>query len=102
MPRVLFTEAAQNDFVDAIEWYQNESPEAADRFEEAIDEIVQRIEENPRQFAPSSYETRRAVLGRFPYLVIFSERSDSCYVVAVFHTSRDPSIWQGRVSGPAS
>ena len=98
MPRVLFTEAAQNDFAEAIDWYEDESLEVADRFEQAIDEIVRRIEDNPRQFAPSPFDTRRAVLRRFPYLLIFRERADACYVVAVFHTSRDPSLWQERVS----
>lgn len=97
MRRVLFTEAARIDFTDAIKWYDAEAPEIADRFQNAIDEIVQRIEDNPRQFAPSSYNTRRAIVRRFPYLLIFREQSDACYVVAVFHMRRNPTIWQKRV-----
>lgn len=97
MPRVLFTEAARIDFTDAIKWYDAEAPEIADRFQNAIDEIVQRIEDNSHQFAPSSYNTRRAIVRRFPYLLIFREQSDVCYVVAMFHMNRNPTIWQKRV-----
>jgi hypothetical protein len=33
---------------------------------------------------------------RFPYLVIFREARSGAYVIAVFHTSRDPRIWRQR------
>ena len=98
MRRVLFTEAAEIDFTEAIGWYDNEAPEIADRFQQAIDKVVQRIEANPRQFSPSPFDTRRARLRRFPYWVIFREYADACYVVDVFHMSRDPTIWQKRLS----
>jgi plasmid stabilization system protein ParE len=98
MRRVLFTRAAKADFDAAMEFYDSEAPEISDRFQQAVDDIIQRIEDNPRQFAPSSHKARRAVVRRFPYLVIFREHADDCYVVAVFHTSRDPGVWQARMS----
>jgi plasmid stabilization system protein ParE len=55
-----------------------------------------RIADNPRQFPASPHQTRRAKLRRFPYLVIFRETSTAVYVVADFHTSRDPVNWPRR------
>jgi plasmid stabilization system protein ParE len=98
MPRVLFTAAAQADLADALAWYEAHAPEIVPQFRQALRAVVQRIAENPKQFPPSSHQTRRALLRRFPTLVIFRETGNSAYVVAVFHTSRNPRTWQQRTS----
>lgn len=98
MPRVLLTAAARADLDDALTWYADHAPEMLPQFRDALRVVVERIETNPRQFPPSPRQTRRALLRRFPYLVIFREQSEAVYVVAVFHTSRDPRIWRERTS----
>jgi plasmid stabilization system protein ParE len=98
MPRVLFTAAARADLDDALAWYDEHAPQITPQFRAALRVVVRRITENPRQFAPSLHGTRRALLRRFPYLVIFRETNEAAYVVAVFHTSRDPRTWQNRPS----
>ncbi len=42
-------------------------------------------------------DVRKAVVRRFPYVVLYREDAAEVVVIAVFHTSRDPSIWQARV-----
>lgn len=96
MPRVLFTAAARADLDAALSWYEAHAPEIMPQFREALRAAVVRIAENPKQFLASSHQTRRALLRRFPYLVIFRETVHAVYVVAVFHTSRDPRTWQQR------
>jgi plasmid stabilization system protein ParE len=41
-------------------------------------------------------DIRKAVVTKFPYCVFYRELSDRVEVIAVFHTSRDPSVWQQR------
>jgi len=96
MPRVLFTAAARADLADALTWYTDHVPEIVPRFRQALRDVVQRIAAHPQQFLPSSHQTRRALLRRFPYVVIFRDTGQAVYVVAVFHTSRDPRTWQQR------
>jgi plasmid stabilization system protein ParE len=98
MTRVYFTAAARADLDDALTWYETHAPEIGPLFREALRMAVARITENPKQFPPSSHQTRRAFLRRFPYIVIFREARGAAYVVAVFHTSRDPRIWRQRTS----
>lgn len=98
MPRVLFTAAARIDLDNAFAWYDDHAPEVAQQFRDAMREVVGRISENPKQFAPASRQTRKALLRRFPYLVIFREARNAAYVVAVFHTSRDPRKWRRRTA----
>jgi plasmid stabilization system protein ParE len=98
MPRVLFTPAARADLVDTVTWYEARAPEMVPQFLDAVRTVMQRIADNPKQFPPSLHETRRALLRRFPYLVIFREAYGVVYVVANFHTNRNPRIWQDRKS----
>jgi plasmid stabilization system protein ParE len=98
MSRVRFTADARADLNDALNWYETHAPEIASQFRNALRVVVARIAENPRQFPASAYQTRRALLRRFPYLVFFRETDEGIYVVAVFHTSRDPTTWRRRSS----
>ncbi|PSB02814.1 hypothetical protein C7B64_11345 [Merismopedia glauca CCAP 1448/3] len=41
-------------------------------------------------------DVRRAVLRRFPYAVYYRIISSRVVVTAVFHSRRDPKIWQDR------
>jgi plasmid stabilization system protein ParE len=98
MPRVFFTADARADLDDALSWYRTHAREVVLQFRDALRAVVSRISDNPKQFPASPHQTRRALLRRFPYLIIFRETRTAVYVVAVFHTSRDPKTWQRRTS----
>ncbi|WP_183259483.1 type II toxin-antitoxin system RelE/ParE family toxin [Bradyrhizobium sp. CIR48] len=96
MARLLFTQAARADLVGAVSWYDSHAPHVVPQFRDALRSALIRIAEHPKQFPPAYKDTRRALLRRFPYIVVFRELNDVVYVVAVFHTSRDPMVWQRR------
>jgi toxin ParE1/3/4 len=95
---VVFTAAARADVEAAHDWYEKHSPDAASRFRDAIQFVVARIEAKPRQFPAAGHRTRRALLPRFPYIVLFRETEVAVVVVAVFHTRRDPQEWSRRLT----
>ena len=41
-------------------------------------------------------ETRRLVLPRFSYIVVYAVETERLFVIAVAHTSRLPGYWAGR------
>ncbi|WP_367184955.1 type II toxin-antitoxin system RelE/ParE family toxin [uncultured Bradyrhizobium sp.] len=96
MAKLLFTQAARADLVDAVTWYGTHAPHVVPQFRDALRAALARIAEHPKQFPPAYKDTCRALLRRFPYIIVFRELQDTIYVVAVFHTSRDPLIWQSR------
>lgn len=96
MARLFLTQAARADLVDAVNWYDTHAPHVVPQFREALRAALIRIAEHPKQFPLTYKETRRALLRRFPYFVVFREMPDEVYVVAIFHTSRDPLVWQSR------
>lgn len=59
--------------------------------------VLERIALNPRLHAMVYGDVRKAVVTRFPYIVLYREESGELVVISVFHSSRDPSTWQARV-----
>ncbi len=66
-------------------------------FLDEIDQAINRIENDPRQFPEHILGTRRLVLRRFPFLIIFRVTATGAEVIAVAHGHRRPGYWQDRV-----
>lgn len=92
---VIFRPLADADAVAAKAWYAGYSPEAADRFVDALAEVVSLISEYPQAFQLVAGEIRRAVLRRFPYAVYYRSTTDAVIVLAV-HGRQDPAHWKAR------
>ena len=98
MTRLLvFMPAARLEAVEAQDWYEREAPGLGARFRAELDRQVERILANPFQFPVMLADIRRAHLRRFPYGLYFRPLDDAIYVIACFHSSRDPAIWQSRL-----
>jgi plasmid stabilization system protein ParE len=94
---VIFTLPARAELIGAQDWYENEAPGLGRRFSEAIDAVIQRMSANPQQFPVVYKSIRRALLRRFPYALMFVIEADGALIViACFHGSRDPALWQRR------
>lgn len=89
--------AALDEAQAAIDWYRARSMRAAWRFLDELSSAIERISKEPAQFPVFDFGTRRCVLPRFPYLVIFREASSELEVLAVAHARRAPGYWRDRV-----
>jgi len=58
---------------------------------------IDQIERNPRQFPLDESGTRRSVLRKFPFLIVFRETADGLEIVAVSHGRRRPGYWRDRL-----
>ncbi len=94
--KVVFTQAARLELIEAQDWYESETTGVGRRFREAINAIAERMSVNPRQFPVVFKNVRRALLRRFPYSLFFVVDGDTLLVIACFHASRDPAQWQRR------
>ncbi len=93
---VIVTQAARSELIEAQDWYEGEATGLGRRFRRAIDALMDRMSDNPRQFPNVFKNVRRALLRRFPYSLFFVLEDDALIVIACFHASRDPSQWQKR------
>ena len=81
---------------DARDHYAAIDPPLGDDFARSLDDAIDRIVANPLMWSPYTGRTRRYVLGRFPYAVVYRVRGDMVRVLAVTHQSRRPGYWLGR------
>jgi plasmid stabilization system protein ParE len=61
-----------------------------------VQKVFDRIAANPLLHQVVFADIRKGVVRRFPYCVFYRPHPDRVEVIAVFHSSRDPSIWHGR------
>ena len=83
---------------DAREWYAERSPVAADAFMAELDLAIDQIRQWPDRWAACLHGTRRYLLKRFPYLVVYRATADKLQVIAVAHGRRKPGYWRRRIT----
>ena len=82
----------------AREWYETRSVSAAEAFMEELDRIVARIGEYPEGGAPYLEGTRRYLMQRFPFSVVYRRKPRTYQVVAIAHSKRKPGYWKSRIA----
>jgi toxin ParE1/3/4 len=83
--------------MEAQDWYEREEQGLGSRYRAEIDHQVNRIAANPLHFPEILGDVRRARLRRFPYSLFFRPLQDAIYVIACFHSSRNPATWKTRL-----
>jgi plasmid stabilization system protein ParE len=94
---IVLRDEAQAEFNEAFDFYDAQRPGLGVVFADCVQDTFDRIGANPLISAPVLADVRKATVARFPYRVFYRAESARVEVIAVFHTSRDPSIWKGRV-----
>lgn len=87
---------AESELADAIRWYRREGFELAVNFAEAVEQGLAAIREHPKRYPLVLGHTRRLLVRRFPYGIVYVIRPADLKVVAIYHLSRDPPGWQNR------
>jgi len=80
----------------AFAWYRERSDEAAAAFLAEIDRAIEMIAEAPDRWPRYAHKTRRFLLHRFPFSVVYRRTAESLQVVAFAHGKRRPGYWKGR------
>ncbi len=102
MKPVIVEEEAERELSAAYAFYEREVPGLGDAFLDVIDDQLGRIAASPGAFALAprvarKLSVRRAVVRRFPFVVVFMELSAEIRVLAFAHQSRRPTYWRTRV-----
>ncbi len=88
--------AAERDLADALAWYDGIARDLGDQFDAEIRRAFTFVRENPFLYQKVLHDKRRIKLPTFPYVIIYAIKSETVVVMAVFHTSRAPNLWQLR------
>src|SRR5438132_1131059 len=92
-------DVAQQEFDEAVEYYNAESPSLGDEFLIEVLSTFERIRQFPEAWHPYTPNSRRCQTRRFPYGVIYQILESEILIVAVGHLHRKPGYWLDRITG---
>ena len=96
MNPVIIRPAAAAEIDEAYLWYESQRTGLGEEFLEEVNGTLERIREMPELFAVLRRDTRRAMLVRFPYSLLYRLVRDEVILVACFHGKRNPTRWHDR------
>jgi plasmid stabilization system protein ParE len=95
---VRFSEPASDELAEAVHWYETRRAGLGGDFFDAVVAAVTLIETSPEigQTISTDGRTRRTLVARFPYHVVYRLRPTEIVIVAVAHLKRRPGYWKNR------
>jgi plasmid stabilization system protein ParE len=98
--RLRYDPGAEEDYLSAIEFYQELSSKAASQFVKAVEETEDRILAAPESYPFLAPEIRTLRVPRFPFSIVYrySPEDAEIFVAALWHMSRHPGYFRKRLS----
>ena len=81
----------------AVAWYQGRSAKSALDSIEELHRAAETIRDAPDRWPAGKNGTRKFLLWRFPFSIIYTEQEAVIMIWAVAHGSRRPGYWARRV-----
>ena len=95
-PEVRLSDEAIEESREAFTWYRIRNPRAAAQFLFELDQAIESIAALPDAWPPYLDNTRRKLLRRFPFALVYRVKDEHLQVLAVAHQHRRPGYWVGR------
>jgi hypothetical protein len=88
-----------DDLVQAVDWYNDKQAGLGDRFLMNVTKQTAQLSASALHYSVKYDDIRCFCIKRFPFVVHYRihEPSKTVRVEALFHTSRDPKIWDDRI-----
>lgn len=89
-----FSEGAQKDILDSIEWYNDEKENLGFEFYNDLIQKLSLVSSNPLHYSTRVKNVRATNLKNYPFLIYFKIDNQNSLIVilGVLHTSRDPKL----------
>ena len=96
--RYSFHAQAEAELNDAVDYYNTRRPNLGWEFAEEVYVTIQSILAHPAAWTSLSERTRRCLVRRFPYGVVYQATGDEVRIVAIMHLNRKPGYWCDRTA----
>lgn len=90
--------SVKSDLKEAAEWYNQARKGLGFLFLKEINECITRVTESPLSYTIRYSNIRIAFSNKFPYGIHYEYliEQNQINILAVYHTSRNPEIWNDR------
>jgi len=96
MKPILFHPEAEDEMIDAAEWYEIQQTDLGKRFLSTVQDSINRIQINPLIFPIVEGDVHRCLTKIFPFGILFRIKPDIIAIMAIMHLNRDPDYWKHR------
>ena len=96
--RIRYLAVAREEIREAAEYYAAISPDLGAGFRRELRQLMRLVTTMPLAWPASRPGTRKCLLTRFPYLVIYAPLPNELLVLAVGHQHRRPGFWRDRMA----
>lgn len=90
-------EGARRESNLATVWYAERSLPTARRFRDELLSGIAAAAASPLRYPTYLHGTRRVLLKKFPYFIVFFAGQQEIAIVAVVHAKRRPGYWANRL-----
>jgi hypothetical protein len=87
---------AEAEFAKAVEYYEQSKVGLGMDFAEEVFATISRIMQYPDAWSPLSKKSRRCLVSRFPFGVIYQFKARALRIIAIAHLNRRPGYWKER------
>ncbi len=88
---IIIEPEAEPGISEAFNWYEDQREGLGKDFMLCLEAAFTAARDRPASFPYAHSMTRRVIVRRFPYIVLFRDTPDATLIIGVFHSSRDPS-----------
>lgn len=85
---------AKQELINAIDFYNEKNPHSGYKLLIDFEKTVERIIQNPEAWHPLTKNTRRCLLSKYPYGIIYQIREHIIYIVVFMNMKRKPDYWK--------
>jgi plasmid stabilization system protein ParE len=92
-------ELASAELEAAVRWYEEKRSNLGAEFLDAVTDTVAIVARQPElgTVMEGTSSTRRILVHRFPYQVVYHVTSSQITIVAIAHLKRRPNFWKSRL-----
>ena len=94
---LVFHRDVENDIHDSFTWYEGHRSGLGNDFILSLEATLENIRRNPERFPNSVENTKKALVFRFPFVIIYQILESKILVIAVLHSSRNPQNYKERI-----
>jgi len=95
--RVIIRPEAEDDLKEAFSWYEDRRKGLGYNFLLQVEAGLRFIERNPVIRPPEYKGTRKYLIKRFPYKIIYLVENKKILVLAIIHGKRSPNLIKKRI-----
>jgi len=96
MRKAIFLPAARDELLSAVRFYEEQRAGLGADFLGEVEQCLRQVTRFPQVGTALEGDTRRLLVERFPFGVLYRVEDNQITVVAVMHRMRKPDVWHDR------